>query len=112
MSMAETQTLPAPSAGWAARMTPELLRGLPDAARHLFQQAVTDGVGAVFTCRATTVTPFLLLAIVSFFKGDSCVNGSASKGRIKWRRYFSGQASKRTATYGSKRQLNGVPGFT
>nr|BFE70600.1 hypothetical protein GCM10020092_039010 [Actinoplanes digitatis] len=44
-------------------MTPELLRSLPDAARHLFQQAVTDGVGAVFTWAAVIAATGLLIAL-------------------------------------------------
>ncbi|MET8149183.1 MDR family MFS transporter [Actinoplanes sp. NPDC049668] len=51
------------ASGSAARMTPELLRGLPDAARHLFQQAVTDGVGAVFTWAAVIAATGLLIAL-------------------------------------------------
>lgn len=47
----------------AARMTPELLRSLPEAARHLFQQAVTDGVGAVFTWAAIIAAAGLLVAL-------------------------------------------------
>jgi EmrB/QacA subfamily drug resistance transporter len=47
----------------AARMTPELLRSLPDAARHLFQQAVTDGVGTVFTWAAVVAAAGLLIAL-------------------------------------------------
>jgi predicted MFS family arabinose efflux permease len=47
----------------AARMTPELLRSLPDTARHLFQQAVTDGIGAVFTWGAVVAGTGLLVAL-------------------------------------------------
>ncbi|GAB1690487.1 MDR family MFS transporter [Krasilnikovia sp. M28-CT-15] len=46
-----------------SRMTPELLRSMPEAARHLFQQAVTDGVSAVFTWGAIVAAVGLLVAL-------------------------------------------------
>ncbi|GAB1640145.1 MDR family MFS transporter [Krasilnikovia sp. MM14-A1259] len=49
--------------GSVARMTPELLRSLPEAVRHLFQQAVTDGVNAVFTWAAIVAAVGLLVAL-------------------------------------------------
>nr|WP_307798349.1 MDR family MFS transporter [Actinoplanes flavus] len=51
------------AASSTARMTPELLRSLPEAARHLFQQGVTDGVGAVFTWAAIVAAAGLLAAL-------------------------------------------------
>ncbi|WP_432828704.1 MDR family MFS transporter [Dactylosporangium sp. CA-092794] len=45
----------------AAGFTPAAVKALPDATRHLFQQAVTNGIGAVFLCAAmVAATGFLL----------------------------------------------------
>ncbi|MFB7321555.1 MULTISPECIES: MDR family MFS transporter [unclassified Streptomyces] len=54
------------SGGSAAvsQMTPEALKNLPEAARHVFQQAVTDGVSSVFTWGAVVAGAGLLIALL------------------------------------------------
>ncbi|MFD7923921.1 MDR family MFS transporter [Streptomyces sp. NPDC059740] len=49
--------------GGVAQMTPQVLRGLPEAVRHLFQQAVTDGVGAVFAWGAAVAVVGFLVSL-------------------------------------------------
>ncbi|MEU3346786.1 MDR family MFS transporter [Streptomyces sp. NPDC006700] len=46
-----------------SQMTPEVLKSLPEAARHVFQQAVTDGVSSVFTWGAVVACAGLLIAL-------------------------------------------------
>ncbi|WP_377271699.1 MDR family MFS transporter [Peterkaempfera sp. SMS 1(5)a] len=46
-----------------AQMTPQALRSLPEAARQLFQQAVTDGVGMVFAWGAVVAAVGLFVAL-------------------------------------------------
>ncbi|MFI7129470.1 MDR family MFS transporter [Nonomuraea sp. NPDC050153] len=46
----------------ATSMTPQSLRALPEAARHLFQQAVTDGITTLFTWGAAVTAVGIVLA--------------------------------------------------
>ncbi|WP_326642401.1 MFS transporter [Streptosporangium sp. NBC_01755] len=47
----------------ATSMTPQALRALPEAARHLFQQAVTDGVTVLFTWGAAVAAIGIVVAL-------------------------------------------------
>ncbi|GII26846.1 MDR family MFS transporter [Planotetraspora mira] len=47
----------------ATSMTPQALRALPQAAQHLFQQAVTDGITALFTWGAAVAAVGIVLAL-------------------------------------------------
>ncbi|AEV85848.1 transporter [Actinoplanes sp. SE50] len=49
--------------GSAAGMTPAMLRALPDNVRHLFAQAVTDGIGAAFTWGAVAAAAGIVVAL-------------------------------------------------
>ncbi|WP_433438245.1 hypothetical protein [Nonomuraea sp. CA-141351] len=44
-------------------MTPQALRALPEAAQHLFQQAVTDGITTLFTWGAAVTAAGIVLAL-------------------------------------------------
>jgi EmrB/QacA subfamily drug resistance transporter len=44
-------------------MTPAALRALPEAARHLFQQAVTNGITALFLCGSAVAVLGIVLAV-------------------------------------------------
>ena len=44
-------------------MTPQALRALPEAARHLFQQAVTDGITALFMWGAVVAAVGIVIAL-------------------------------------------------
>ncbi|MGW5230797.1 MDR family MFS transporter [Streptomyces nodosus] len=50
--------------GSVSQMTPEILKSLPEAVRRVFQQAVTDGVSAVFTWGAVVAVVGLLIALM------------------------------------------------
>jgi hypothetical protein len=47
----------------ATSMTPQALRDLPEAARHIFQQAVTDGVTALFMWGAVVAAIGIVIAV-------------------------------------------------
>jgi hypothetical protein len=47
----------------ASSMTPQALRALPEAARHLFQQAVTDGITTLFTWGAAVTAVGIVAAL-------------------------------------------------
>lgn len=47
----------------ATSMTPQSLRALPEAARHIFQQAVTDGVTALFMWGAVVAAVGIVIAV-------------------------------------------------
>ncbi|MGW2782793.1 MDR family MFS transporter [Streptomyces populi] len=46
-----------------AQMTPQALKSLPEKVQHVFQQAVTDGVGQVFAWGAAVAAAGLLVAV-------------------------------------------------
>jgi hypothetical protein len=43
-------------------MTPAMLRALPEAARHAFQVAVTDGLGTMFLVAAAVAAVGIIIA--------------------------------------------------
>lgn len=50
------------SGGSSARMTPQVLKSLPEAARHLFQEAVASGIGAIFFWAAVVAAAGFVIA--------------------------------------------------
>jgi EmrB/QacA subfamily drug resistance transporter len=62
-SLAGTGAAPQDVAASATSMTPQALRALPEAARHLFQQAVTDGVTALFTWGAVVAAAGIIVTL-------------------------------------------------
>jgi MFS family permease len=55
-------SLPGGPAGSRNQMTPAMLRALPEAARHAFQVAVTDGLGTVFLVAAAVAAVGIIIA--------------------------------------------------
>ncbi|MFJ6214932.1 MDR family MFS transporter [Streptomyces sp. NPDC092296] len=53
----------AASGGAVSQMTPEALKALPEAARALFQRAVTDGIDAIFTWGAVIAAIGLVISL-------------------------------------------------
>ncbi|WP_345642465.1 MDR family MFS transporter [Streptomyces tremellae] len=76
-----------PAAGSAQSMTPEALRGLPEAARHLFASAVTHGVVEVFTVASAVAACGVAVALFirhvplrGFGGADRAAAGPAASG--------------------------------